>query len=360
MIHDGGSAWPIGRRLLVFGAMSAIVGVGYFFSHYHSTAQPAAPAPTPTSLIPIAILPFDVRGGEEVDVLSAGMVTLLGIRLDGAGNLRRVDTNAVLSFVRQQGRAALQADQGHAVAQHFHAGLYVLGTIVVSKDHIRIDASLYDTKRIAAAEKEVTVEGDSARLPDLVDELASGLCADRLREMNVRVAKLAAVTSPSFDALRAYLEGEAMMRGNRYREAAAAFRRALEADPLFALAHYRLSMVAAWSGESGAANEAADALQHAVLLSNRLPEHERQLLEARLADQRGLPDDAGQRYRALIASAPDDWEAWFGLGETLARNPSPSRPPSAVRGAFEQALALVPDHAAVRARLAQVVSAAGE
>ncbi|MGH9262103.1 MAG: tetratricopeptide repeat protein, partial [Acidimicrobiales bacterium] len=57
---------------------------------------------------------------------------------------------------------------------------------------------------------------------------------------------LASVTTPSLPALKAYLEGESLLRRGEFRGAIAAYEHALEADSLFALGYFGLFRAATW------------------------------------------------------------------------------------------------------------------
>ena len=72
--------------------------------------------------------------------------------------------------------------------------------------------------------------------------------------------RVAAITTSSVEALKAYIEGERAFRTGSYLPAVDAFQRAVAADPEFALAYYRVSMTEerlAWAGASQRSAEAA-------------------------------------------------------------------------------------------------------
>jgi hypothetical protein len=73
--------------------------------------------------------------------------------------------------------------------------------------------------------------------------------------------RVAAITTSSVEALKAYIEGERAFRTGSYLPAVDAFQRAVAADPEFALAYYRLSMTEerlAWAGASQRSAEARE------------------------------------------------------------------------------------------------------
>jgi tetratricopeptide (TPR) repeat protein len=189
----------------------------------------------------------------------------------------------------------------------------------------------------------------------LVDSVAVQLLAGRGSGPGARITQIAAVTTSSLPALKAYLEGEAHFRAGRFAPAVEAFREAVRADTMFALAYYRLSVAAEWALEL---NDAAEAADVAVRHARRLSEHDRSLLDALLVARRGQTQEAERRYRAIVARYRDDVEAWFQLGEVLfhagmlyGHALEDSREP------FERVVAFEPDHATALIHLVRVAAA---
>ena len=76
----------------------------------------------------VVVLPFTVQGDENLAYLEEGMVDLLGTKLDGMGEIRSVDPNAVLGLLRGRDTDSLSPEQGQEIAQmsrHVRQGLYV-------------------------------------------------------------------------------------------------------------------------------------------------------------------------------------------------------------------------------------------
>jgi serine/threonine protein kinase/tetratricopeptide (TPR) repeat protein len=136
---------------------------------------------------------------------------------------------------------------------------------------------------------------------------------ERLDPFSQRMIRLAAEQTRSKAALAAFEEGEAALRKGKRREATAAYQEALQRDPDFVLAQYRLALSS--SGEEPGLS--TDALQRALINSSRLPQRERSLLEAMFALTQGRSGEAEAIYRGLVARQDDDPEAWRQLGDTL-------------------------------------------
>ncbi|MFN2565917.1 MAG: protein kinase [Gemmatimonadaceae bacterium] len=323
----------VNRRAGVAGAalLGAVLVASAWLLRDAIRARGASGAPTR-----IAVLPFTVRGSTDVRYLGEGMVDLLSTNLDGAGALRSVDAHAILSAAASLGPVPLDVRMGRLLAERLGAGLYVLGSIFEARGRLRIMALLYDRQQPVEAVAQASVEGGSDQIFALVDELTAELLAEHHGGRAGRLARLAAVTTSSLPALKAYLEGEGALRAGRSDRAMDAFQRAVAADSTFALAHYRLAVASNWFSAYEPARRAAE---RAVQLSGRLGEHDRLLLNAFLAWQRGSADESERLYRAILKAYPDDVEAWYQLGEVLFHyNPVRGRSILEAREPFERAL----------------------
>jgi DNA-binding SARP family transcriptional activator/TolB-like protein len=308
------------------------------------------PADPPALGNAVAVFPFAYRGSGETAYLGEGIVWLLSTNLNGAGELRSVDPRALLSEVDRSRGAARDAAWARAQAGRFGASMYVMGHILEAGGRLRITATLHDSAD-GARPGEVTVQGDSGDLLQLVDQLTVLLLAGHHQSPPDRLARLAALTTHSLTALRHYLEGESEYRSGRYATAVEALQRAVAADSSFALAQYRLSTAAQWT-EGGLVGPAAKrALRH----SGRLSERDRRLVEAWHSYVAGDPLHGERLYRAALAEYPDDVEAWLQLGETLFHwGPSVGRPAAEARYAFERVVFYEPTNAGALIHLARI------
>jgi serine/threonine-protein kinase len=302
------AAWRRSRSLVaVVGLAVVVITAALVFR------PPSGPTRDDASANVLAVLPFTVRGGSELAYLGEGMVDLLSASLDGAAGVRSVNPHALLGFVGPSG-SAISLERARGVAQHFEAGLFVVGDVLEVNGKLRLSASLFEGRPGAHPLAEATVDGAPGDVLALVDLLAARLVADRSAEGGGRLTRTAAVTTSSLPALKAYLAGEQAYRAGQYAAAVSAFQDAVAADTGFALAFYRLSQAQerlAWADD--ALRSAELAFRH----SGRLSTHDRRFLEAVLAIRRGRSADAEQQFRAIIQAYPDDAEAWYQLGELL-------------------------------------------
>lgn len=317
--------------------------------------QPGAPAPE-SSVSAVAVLPFAVRGSDELAYLGDGMVNLLSTKLDGAGDLRSVDPRALLSRVAEMGVEPADPGRARELAERFGADWYVLGDILEVGGRVRLDAALYDGRdgnRLA----EGTVEGPVDDIFSLVDQLATQLLAGIRGGPAARVDRIAAVTTTSLPALKAFLRGESALRSEDFEGAVQAFQQAVSSDTTFALGYYRLSIAAEWMLRAELAHTAS---QTALRYADRLAERDRRLLEAFSAFRRGEVEVAEDLYRSLVVSYPDDVEAWLYLAELLFHhNPLRGRSPAEARQPFLRLLELERNNTAALVHLARIAALEG-
>jgi DNA-binding SARP family transcriptional activator/TolB-like protein len=318
----------------------------------HGTdAAPAAPPDRQGTPGTIVILPFSVRGDPRLAYLGDGMVELLAAKLDGAGGIRIVDSRTLLRFLSASAPSDQPSIDGAAVARHFDAAWYLLGTIVEAGGRLEASAVLYaiDGKVLASVHAAAASESG---VFDLVDELARELLAAQRVSPGTRLTRLAALTTGSLPALKAYLAGERELRSGRYFRAMEEFQTAVQADPSFGLAYYRLAAAAAGCALPDLARQFADrGFEH----RGRLSPHDHLVFTAQRAWLHGAVREAESAYNAITATYPDDVEAWFHLGDLLFHcNPLRGRSAAEARGPFERVARLEPDHVAALVHLARI------
>lgn len=287
---------------------------------------------------PHAVAVFPFRTAAPLwRTLGDGVAHLLSARLGGNGELRRVNPHAVLSRVHALPPQSLDAAGAASIARDLGARSFVLGSLVVAGEHLQLTAAWHDVDGKGEA-VEQRIEGEKQHLTDLIDQLGERLIGARVGSDDMHIARVAVVSSQSAPALQSYLDGEAAFSEGDYPRAMQALEVAVGHDPQFAMAYLRLSLIARWRELD---EPAAAARQQALLLSNRLPMQERILLDIELDEARGELESARQRYRDLLAVAPDEWEAWLRLAEIAVDQ-------SSAREALGRAQALLPRQPALQ------------
>jgi serine/threonine-protein kinase len=352
------SGIPPRGRTAVAGAIvgAALLGALGLFISNRSSASTAATTAAPGTAI--AVFPFGFEGAREFAYLGEGVARLVETSVDGAGSLRAVDSRAILSL---RGRDAdehrLSPDDASSLAEKLGAPLFVLGEIVEVGGRIEVRTSLYDRRRGSQPIATVDVAASANEFPTVVDSLALGILARIPNGPGDRLSGIAARTTSSIPALKAYLVGESAFRRGRYAEAIEAFRTATEQDTSFALAHYRLSNALTWR-RAPPRRSPPELARQANPKCNRLSDRDRLLVSAWSLYMTGDAIGAEQRYREILTTRGDDVEAWFYLGEVLYHwGPMIGHPPVEAREAFGRVLALEPDNASALSDLVRLTAA---
>lgn len=315
----------------------------------------AAPPATAPVLPTLAVLPFTVRGEPSLQYLREGMVDLLTPVFDATGLVRGVDPNAVIGAAPPSATGIQDASAARRLALAVGASRYVVGSLVQAGERLTLRATVYraDGQEAARAQVEVdALEGILRGAESLVRQLATA----ELRAPGDTVGAIAASTTTSTRALRAFLEGERALRDARPAEAVAHFSTAVAADSLFALAWYRLARAARWSEVDSLSTHAA-ARAHA--LAATLPLRLQQVVRSYHALRFGAPATAERGFRQIVADYPTDVDAWMLLGETLFENyPLQGRTSSEAMDAFQRVMTLDPRNREITVYLMELAARA--
>jgi len=211
------------------------------------------------------------------------------------------------------------------VARKAQATTALVGSFVRAGSQIRIQATLQDPKsgEVIASER---VEGDAeSGLFALVDEL-TGRVRKRLettsmarmgdrRHASWKEKKLEEVTTTSVEAFKAYAEGNRLHDRLQEKEAQAYFEKAVEADPGFAMALAKLSVV---HFNQGNLEKARAYSAKAVEKSGNLPPGERYYIEGRhYSLDPATIEKAVAAYQKAVDDAPDHTAARNNLAQLL-------------------------------------------
>ncbi|MFQ5641091.1 MAG: protein kinase [bacterium] len=345
------------RRLAMWLAPAFLIGLAslWFLTPFQPSGEKEAPA---LRVQTIAVMPFSVRGGEQLAYLKEGMVDLLSAKLDGVGDLRSVDPNALLSYLGDKSEAGLDPRNGREIATHFGAGLYILGSVVKVGDGLQLNASLYN----ASGEQQTRVQSlaeDEAQLLSAIDRLALQIVPSQFQDAILQSeAEFAAHLTHSFDALKAYLESTSAFRAERFQEAIDAAQRAVAADSNFAVAWIQLFAAASWN--AGNEELAFEALDKAIALKDRLPVQVRNLTLSYKDYVDGQYRSAESRLRSLLDVSASMIYARFSLGDLYFHyNPYYGRSITAARPQFEKLLSHRPSWSLILPHLMEIAALEG-
>ena len=262
----------------------------------------------------VAVAPFRVSGADSsLGYLREGMVDLLAAKLGGTEGIRAANPRGLLAAWRKAAGSTGELSEADAIelAEQGGAGRLIQGDVVGTRQHITINAAVLQrgSRNVARA----SVEGSPDSLPRLVDRLAGQLLALEAGEGEQRLANL---TGTSLPALRAYLEGQALIRRGQFKKARERFEAALQLDSTFALAGLGVSRAAVWFGQSADGPPSVLAWKH----RDKLPPVDRALLDVYLGGRWPAPPRLGDMValaERFVQVAPDNPEAWYELGDGL-------------------------------------------
>jgi TolB-like protein len=288
--------------LLAIGAAMTLAGIGVLALRWSasSTLLPSASS--------IAVLPFHSASDDTALVrLGRDLAIAVSASLDGVGGITTTDRTRVAR--ETAGRSVETPEQGAALAHRLGARSALQGTTIRDGDRVRLDFGLYDALDQKPLAQGITVIAHRDSLAALSDSVSWGVLRQVWRRGTPPTTSLAAVTTRSLPALRAFLEGERAVENDDWRAASLAYRSAIAADTTFALAYFGYWIARYWGGEE------ADLKFPDTSYRHRLPERERLLVDAwSINDNLALELE---RYREVTQRYRDYWPAWFLLGDRL-------------------------------------------
>lgn len=265
----------------------------------------------------LAVLPFRATGA-ELETWKEGMVDLLSRNLDGLGGLRAIDSRTVLARWRETAEGDPDLATALAAARRTGAQWALVGSVVDVGSRVRVTADVHEVATGRRLEG-VRTEGPRDSLLSLVDALSVDVAGILLAEAKPDLSRLrlASITTESPAALNAFVEGEAAFSRSRFEEALEAYQRAVDLDPGFALAHYRIGSARGWSSMAGADSARQKAFEH----RDRLPAREALVVEAEYRFRRGALPSGVALLQEGVRRYPDDPELWYQLGDAYLHYP---------------------------------------
>ncbi|HEU4992772.1 MAG TPA: putative peptide modification system cyclase [Luteimonas sp.] len=206
-------------------------------------------------------------------------------------------------------------DIGSEIALRDGARALLLPTVAEIGGHLRVSAEVIDprtqTTVYAVSADGRGVESTLAAIDDVTDQLRAKL-GEALQNVQKNSVPLPNVATPSLDALKAFAVARNVVATTRDRDQALGlYRRALQLDPQFALAHADMADLYAGLGDvAGAQRERREALA----LPQRLSPQERARNELLLAEGTSAPTPYFREAREYLALYPDDFRLLDRIG----------------------------------------------
>jgi serine/threonine protein kinase/tetratricopeptide (TPR) repeat protein len=301
--------WPLLAGMVTVMVLSL---VGYIFRGPLFSPSAAKPGPVQS----LAILPFrNATGDASLDWLGSSFADMLTSDIGQSAQLRTVSSSnlhQLFSDLRISPSTELDPTTIRRVADFSNAQRLVWGQYAKFGDVIRIDATLQDFKNDLSIPIKIEIPSEK-EIPNAIDRLAESIREKLALPGNV-VKELKASSfqpdSTSVEALRAYDLGVGFQRDGRNLDARQQFEAAVKADPGFALAFSKLAQTYSTLGYDDQAQQAG---QKAVTLSQNLPEAEKYLIAAIRAQVVKNYPEAIKAYEALATASPDNRDVQLAL-----------------------------------------------
>jgi serine/threonine protein kinase/tetratricopeptide (TPR) repeat protein len=301
--------WPLLAGIVTVLVLSI---VGYMFRGAVFSPPAAKQGPVQS----LAILPFrNASGDASLDWLGSSVADMLTTDIGQSAQLRTVSSSnlhQLFSDLRISPSTELDPATIRRVVDFSSAQHVVWGQYAKFGDVIRIDATLQDFKNDRSVPVKVEIPSEKD-IPQAIDRLAESIREKLALPGNV-VKELKASSfqpdSTSVEALRAYDLGVGYQRDGRNLEARDQFEAAVKADPGFALG---LSKLAQTYSALGYDDQAQQAGQKAVALSQNLPVPEKYLIAAIQSQVTKNYPEAIKAYETLAKASPDNHDVQAAL-----------------------------------------------
>lgn len=275
----------------------------------------------------VAVADFENGTGEaELDGLSGLLVT----SLEQSRRLDVLTRGRLLAILRRIGKGdvpRIDGETARELARAAGAQVVLTGSAQRAGEGIALELRGVDPgadRRLFSVSETAAAKADVFGAIDRLSDGVRALLAERQEDIQgSRVAVARAVTS-SPQAYEAYADGVSCFdrpslgpSWTSVAGCAAHFRRALEIDPTFALAHHRIAVIKGMGMEPAAEVRAhSDA---ALRYVERLPPKEAGLVRAWRAHLEGRSEEALAGYARVLERFPDDPEALLLSGEIYFR-----------------------------------------
>ncbi len=273
----------------------------------------------------LAVIPFSPSSEDSaLSRLGRDLVVLLTRNLDGVGDIEVVDHTTVLAKTGGSDRR-YSLTEAAEIGRELGAATVVHGTLLRVADQVVLDVGLFETdglEEIARASAQAPVNEPFV----LTDETTWGLLRAIWKTGDAPTPSVAAITTRSWPALRAFLDGESAITRGEWVKAAGHYAEAIAADTTFWLAHLRYRIANSWSGGSGPPSEFVRSFAE---IRDSLPTREQLQVDALLApsptEAFAIRDRLISRYPSYVPGLLDQADRLNHIGPYYGRDIRESR-----------------------------------
>lgn len=303
---------PRRRRVGIATALGVVALGAAFFATRARSSTPSGVDPRRSILIGY----FDnTRQDPNLDWLRVGGVDLLGQALGRWQDLSVVDAERLLDLSRRaniQPGSRLSQDDVLRLASAAGVWTATLGSVAKLGDSLVFTVKAYDVASQGQLLSARAAVQDTSDVQEAFRQLASQI----LEVSGAPKASLLDVEPPtrSLAAYRAYIEGIQERSRWNVDSAIALFRKAVAADPTFALAYYELSQALAWTERTNPQPTYVGFADSALRYATNRPPKERRLLEGFHALMHADIPRAREIYAGLVRDDSLNADAWGWYG----------------------------------------------
>ncbi len=294
---------PSGRMLALAGFALVALAMAVAFWKWPSLFRGRGSVPGAAKALAVVEIE-NMSGDTSLNWLGGGVADMLTTDLAQGRGLEVISTERVRSLIsrRTKGQGTLPPSEAQGVAKDAQADLFLSGALLKMGSRLRLDLRVQETGtgKVLFADK---VEGDNAEaVMGMVDQATAGILSKLAPSEAPARPNVAASMTSNVEALRAYEEGRSYEERSIMDKAEAAFRRATELDPQFALAYQHLANCLQFSDEVAARQTMARAAQLAERLS--LPREQKLLIQAGQLYFDGRLEEADELLQSLLREFP--------------------------------------------------------
>jgi TolB-like protein/tetratricopeptide (TPR) repeat protein/predicted Ser/Thr protein kinase len=245
----------------------------------------------------------------SLDWMDRGISELLTTGLAQSEKFEVISTERIRNLMgrRVKGDDRLPAALVRDVAAEAQAKSFVSGALMRVGQRLRLDVKVQDTAsgRVLFAHR---VDGEDAQSVFQMADETAGLVVRQIGGSSGKKPASGQGLTENVEALKAYSEGMRFTDRFLMDRAVRSFRTAIQLDPRFAMAHYRIAeTIAFWNWK-----DCRDQTQQAASMGESLTLPRSQMLKIRILNMTcsGQFAEAQSAARSLTSESPHDAEAW--------------------------------------------------
>jgi tetratricopeptide (TPR) repeat protein len=267
----------------------------------------------------VLVADFQHPEGEEELARALKLALTVGVQESGYVNVfSRPQIAGVLQHMQRPWDTAVDQEIGREICQRAGVKGLVAPEVMKVGDGYLLTIGLIEPASGVAAESFSARADDEDGLLDALETVMQRLrraVGESLFAVRSDDKRLAAVTTASFEALKAYSEGLHLWNAGEYEQAVAHHEKAIELDPDFASAYAALGSAYA-SYIFNSRDKARENFEAALERLDRVGDREINFIQAQYAGFLDRTDEEIEFLKAHLASYPDDVGGYLNLGST--------------------------------------------